>query len=61
MASAFSTFIVISASTSECKEIFTLNFPIDLISLSGCIIGGLISRLSENFINFAISVGFTDP
>ena len=43
--SAEFTMIVISASTSECKEIFTLNLPIDLISFIGCIIEGLISIL----------------
>ncbi len=40
--SADVTLIVISASTSECKEIFTLNLPKDLISSTGCIIEGLI-------------------
>ena len=34
--SADVTLIVISASTSECKDIFTLNFPKDLISSTGC-------------------------
>jgi len=43
--SADETLIVISASTSECREIFTLNFPKDLISSTGCIIEGLISIL----------------
>ena len=61
MLSADSTSIDISASTSECKEIFTLNFPRDLISCTGCIIDGLISILSTSNINFEISVGFTDP
>ena len=54
--------MVISASTSECNEIFTLNFPIDLISLIGCIIEGLISIFSASqLIIFEISVGFTEP
>ena len=43
--SAEETLIIISASTSECKETFTLNFPKDLISSTGCIIEGLISIL----------------
>ena len=43
--SAEETLIVISASTSECKEIFTLNLPKDLISSTGCIIDGLTSIL----------------
>ena len=55
------TFMIISASTSECKLILTLNFPIDLISLIGWIMEGLISWLSISFINFEISVGFTEP
>ncbi len=53
--------IVISASTSECREIFTLNLPKDFISLTGCIIDGLISILPSLKINFDISVGLTDP
>ena len=52
---------MISASTAECKEIFTLNFPSALISLTGCIIEGLISILFVSRINLAISVGFTEP
>ncbi len=59
--SADVTLIVISASTSECKETFTLNFPKDLISSTGCIIEGLISILFSFWISFAISVGFTEP
>ena len=59
--SADSTIIVISASTSECNEIFTLNSPIDFISLTGCIIDGFIFKLSFWRINFAISVGLTEP
>ena len=59
--SAEVTLTVISASTSECKEIFTLNFPRDLISSTGCIIEGLISILFSSWINFAISVGLTEP
>ena len=55
------TSIDISASTSECKEIFTLNFPRDLISCTGCINDGLISSLSTSNINFEISVVFTNP
>ena len=55
MLSADSTSIDISASTSECKEIFTLNFPRDLISCTGCINDGLISSLSTSNINFEIS------
>ena len=51
--SAEVTLIVISASTSECKETFTLNFPSDLISSIGCIIEGLISILFSSWINFA--------
>ena len=59
--SADSTIISISASISECKEIFTLNSPRDLISLTGCIIDGLISNCSFSLIIFEISVGFTEP
>ena len=59
--SADLTLIVISASTSECNEIFTLNFPSILISLTGCIIDGLIEILFSSWISFAISVGLTDP
>ena len=59
--SAEVTLTVISASTSECKETFTLNFPKDLISSTGCIIEGLISTLFSSWINFAISVGLTEP
>ena len=55
------TSIVISASTSECKLILTLNFPIDLISLIGCIIDGLISNWFSWLIILEISVGFTEP
>ena len=61
MLSADVTLIAISASTSECKEIFTLNLPKDLISSTGCIIDGLISILFSFWISFEISVGFTDP
>ena len=61
MVSAVTTLIVISKSISECKIILTLNLPIDLISVVGCIIEGLISSLSFSWINFAISVGFTEP
>ena len=61
MLSADSTFTFISASTSECKEILTLNFQRAFISLIGCIIDGLISKLSISDINFEISVGFTEP
>ena len=60
MLSADSTLIFISASTSECKK-FYFKFSKILISLIGCIIDGLISILSISFINFEISVGFTDP
>ena len=59
--SAEVTMIIISASTSECKEIFTLNFPRDFISLIGCIIDGFISNLVFSKINCDISVGFTEP
>ena len=59
--SAEDTLIVISASTSECKEILTLNFPKDFISSTGCIIEGLISILFSSWISFAISVGLTEP
>ena len=59
--SAEVTLTVISASTSECKETFTLNFPKDLISSTGWIIEGLISILFSSWINFAISVGLTEP
>ena len=55
------TLIVISESISECKIIFTLNLPIDLISVIGCIIEGLISNLSLSSNNFEISVGLTEP
>ena len=51
----------ISASTSECNEILTLNFPIDFISFTGCIIEGLISIFSTSLSNFEISVGLTEP
>jgi len=61
MVSADETLIVISASTSECKDILTLNFPKDLISSMGWIIEGLISNLFSSFISLAISVGLTDP
>ena len=59
--SAVTTLIVISESTSECRIILTLNLPIDLISVIGCIIEGLISSLSFSNISFEISVGLTDP
>ena len=59
--SAETTLIFISESTSECRDILTLNLPKDLISFKGCIIEGLISILSFSLISFAISVGFTDP
>ena len=59
--SADVTLIVISASTSECKETFTLNFPKDFISSIGCIIDGVISILFSSWISFAISVGLTEP
>ena len=59
--SADVTLIVISASTSECKETFTLNLPKDLISSTGCIIEGLISILFSSWISFEISVGLTEP
>ena len=61
MLSADTTLILISASTSECKETLTLNFPKDLISFIGCIIEGLISIFSSSFTSFDISVGLTDP
>ena len=59
--SAEETLIVISASTSECKEILTLNFPKAFISSTGCIIEGLISILFSSWISFEISVGLTEP
>ena len=59
--SADETLTVISASTSECKEILTLNFPKDLISSTGCIIDGLISILFSSRMIFEISVGLTEP
>ena len=59
--SADSTTICISASISECKDIFTLNFPSDFISLTGWIIDGAMSNFSFSFIIFEISVGLTDP
>ena len=61
IASSDTTFINISASTSECSEILTLNFPRDLISWAGCMIDGLIETLQISLIIFAISVGLTDP
>ena len=61
MVSAVTTLIVISESTSECRIIFTLNLPIDLISVIGCIIEGLISSLLFSNISYEISVGLTDP
>ena len=59
--SAEETSIEISASTSECREILTLNLPKALISLTGCIIEGLISILFSSWISLAISVGLTEP
>ena len=59
--SADETLIVISASTSECKEILTLNLPKDFISSTGWIIDGLMSILFSSWISFAISVGLTEP
>ena len=59
--SAVTTLIVISESISECRIIFTLNLPIDLISVIGCIIKGLMSSLSFSWSSFAISVGLTEP
>ena len=59
--SAEETLIVISASTSECKEILTLNLPKDFISSTGWIIDGLMSILFSSWISFAISVGLTEP
>ena len=59
--SAEETLIEISASTSECREILTLNFPRAFISSIGCIIDGLISILFFSWISLAISVGLTDP
>ena len=59
--SADITFTTISASTSECKEILTLNFPKDFISSTGCIIEGLILILLSSWISFEISVGLTEP
>ena len=59
--SAEETLIVISASTSECKEILTLNFPKAFISSTGCIIEGFISILFSSWISFEISVGLTEP
>ena len=59
--SADKTLMVISASTSECKEILTLNFPKDLMSFIGWIKDGMMSISSFSLINFEISVGFTDP
>jgi hypothetical protein len=59
--SAETTFIVIRASTSECKEINTSKLPKVLISFIGCIIEGLISILSISLMSFEISVGFTEP
>ena len=59
--SAVTTLTVISESTSECKIILILNLPIDLISVIGCIIEGLISSLSFSCINFEIYVGLTEP
>ena len=56
MVSADSTTISISASISECKEIFTLNLPKDLISFTGCIIDGLISKCS--FISLSLFIVF---
>ena len=61
MLSADSTLIIISASTSECKEILTLNLPKLLISFMGCIIEGFISTWFVSRIIFEISVGFTEP
>ena len=59
--SADETSIEISASTSECREILTLNFPKALISSRGCIIEGFMSILFSSYINLAISVGLTEP
>ena len=59
--SAEDTLILISASTSECKEILTLNLPKAFISSTGCIIEGLILILFSSWISFEISVGLTEP
>ena len=59
--SCASTLILISACTSECKSIFTLKVPSDLISFMGCINEGLISIFSFSLISLEISVGFIDP
>ena len=59
--SAVTTLIVISESTWECKIIFTLNLPSDLISVTGCIIDGLISNLSLSNNILETSVGLTEP
>ena len=55
------TLIVISDCISECRLRLTLNTPSDFISLTGCIIEGLISIFSFSLKIFDISVGFTDP
>ena len=47
--------------TSECKFNKTLYDPKDFISLTGCIIEGLISIFSISFKILEISVGFTEP
>ncbi len=46
------TFIFISVCISECKFKITLNVPKVFISLTGCIMDGLISILSKSRIIF---------
>ena len=55
------TFILIYDSISKCKLRTTLNSPMDLISVIGCINDELSSIFSFSFKSFDISVGFTDP
>ena len=59
--SSETTFIDIWDWIWECKFKITLNIPIDLISLTGCIIEGLITIFSLSDKIFDISVGLTDP
>ena len=55
------TFIDIWDWISECKFNITVNLPIALISLTGCIKDGFISTFSFSNKIFDISVGLTDP
>ena len=55
------TFIIICSWTSECKFKTTLKSPSDFISLTGCIMDGLILIFTLSSSILEISVGLTDP